>query len=197
MEASQVWNVPVLAIIVALAIVPVYLLLRLWRQRARLTAEERTEIAGSPMTRLQKSAWWGLLFGTAALAITAALLNRFGVDEYWNNDNFRLIVAGIFIAGLAGCAAFLAAAVKTGRASAGLDERDRGVLARSGTYQTIFIILTMAIWLVSLGEKFHDAGAIPMVYLYLMFGSVILSNFIGQFTGILLGYKLGERFGQA
>jgi hypothetical protein len=170
---------------------------RLWRQRARLTAEERADIAGSPMTRLQKSAWWGLLFGMAAMVIAAALLNRFGVDEYWNNDSFRLVVVGIFIAGLAGCAAFLAAAARTGRTGAGFDERDREVLARAGTYQTAFIILTMAIWLVSLGEKFHDTGLVPTVYLYLMFGSVILSNFIGQFVGILLGYKLGERFGQA
>ena len=110
MESSQLWNVPALAIVIALGIVPVYLLVRLWRQRARLTAEERADIAGSPMTRLQKSAWWGLLFGMAAMVIAAALLNRFGVDEYWNNDSFRLVVVGIFIAGLAGCAAFLAAA---------------------------------------------------------------------------------------
>jgi membrane protein DedA with SNARE-associated domain len=35
-----------------------------------------------------------------------------------------------------------------------------------------------------------------MVYLYLMFGSIVMISFIGQAAGILLGYWFGERFGQ-
>jgi len=196
METSQIWTVPVLAIIIALAAVPVFLLARLWRRRARLTTEERAELKGSPMTRLQKSALWGLLCSAGALAIAATLLSIYGVEEYWNNDQFRLTVMAIFILGLAGSAAFLAAAVRAGSGT-GLDERDREVLAGAGTWQTAFIIVTMAIWLVSMGQQFHEAGAVPMVYLYLMFGSVILVNFIGQAVGILIGYVLGDRFGQA
>jgi hypothetical protein len=91
----------------------------------------------------------------------------------------------------------LAVAVRTGGATSGMDERDRSVLAGAGTWQTAFIIISMAIWSISLGEKFHDSHLVPSVYLYLMFGSVILISFVGQFAGILIGYKLRERFGQA
>jgi len=197
MQTSQIWTVPALAIIFALAIAPVYLLVRLWRQRARLTSEERAEIAGAPMTRLQKSAWWGLASAVGTLAITATLLNIYGVDAYWSNDGFRLGVMGIFVAGLVACAISLAVAAGTGGKTTGFDERDRKVLAGAGTWQTAFIIITMAAWLISMGETFHDTHLVPMVYLYLMFGSVILINFVGQFAGVLIGYKLGERFGQA
>ncbi len=197
METSQTWSVPALAIIILLAVVPVYLLVRSWRQRARLSAAERAEIAGSPLTRLQKSAWWGLGAGVATLGTVSVLLNVYGVAEYWGNDQFRLKVLAIFIIGLAACASFLVGAVRLGGDASRLDERDRKVMSQAGAFQTAFIIVTMAIWLVTMGERFHDTGAVPMVYLYLMFGSVVLINFIAQSVGILVGYWLGERFGQA
>jgi hypothetical protein len=68
--------------------------------------------------------------------------------------------------------------------SARFDERDRQVLAQAGTYQIGFVLVSLA------------EGAVPMVYLYLMFGSIVMISFIGQAAGILLGYWLGERFGQ-
>ena len=80
--------------------------------------------------------------------------------------------------------------------SARFDERDRQVLAQAGTYQIGFVLVSLAIWLVALGQHFHAESAVPMVYLYLMFGSIVMISFIGQAAGILLGYWLGERFGQ-
>jgi hypothetical protein len=64
--------------------------------------------------------------------------------------------------------------------SARFDERDRQVLAQAGTYQIGFVLVSLAIWLVALGQHFHAEGAVPMVYLYLMFGSIVMISFIGQ-----------------
>ncbi len=39
-------------------------------------------------------------------------------------------------------------------------------------------------------------GAVPVVYLYLMFGSIILVLMISQSAGVLLGHWIGRRHGQ-
>jgi hypothetical protein len=78
-----------------------------------------------------------------------------------------------------------------------LDERDQVILRRAGTTQVTLMILTLAAWLVALPKMFHKQGAVPVVYLYLMFGSVILVTLLGQSLGILIGYWIGGRFGQS
>jgi len=190
MNTSQSWFVPLLAIAVLIVVIPLILLLRMWRRRARLSREERAEFAGAPMTRLQKCAWSGLAVGLLTIGSIAGLLNAFGVAEYWDNDDFRLVVVALFVAGLIACAGLLAGG------AARLDERDRKVLSQAGTFQTVFIMIGMAGWLIAMGERFHDEGAVPTVYLYLMFGFTVLINFVGQFVGILAGYWLGDRLGQ-
>ena len=52
---------------------------------------------------------------------------------------------------------------------------------------------TLAAWMISLTEHFREQGAVPVVYLYLIFGSVILMNIISQAIGILLGYWMVAR----
>ena len=70
------------------------------------------------------------------------------------------------------------------------------MLARAPVAQTALIVLGLAGWMVTLAQRFHDEGAVPMVYMYLIFGSVILLMLIGQSLGILLGYWLGMRSGE-
>jgi hypothetical protein len=125
------------------------------------------------------------------------LINIYGVAEYWNNDAFRLIIVGLFIAALFVSALLLLASTAARKDPKRFDERDRQVLAQAGTYQIGFVLVTLAIWLVALGQLFHAEGAVPMAYLYLMFGSIVMISFVGQAAGILLGYWLSERFGQA
>jgi hypothetical protein len=78
----------------------------------------------------------------------------------------------------------------------GLDERDRIVLSRAGTLQTGLVLIAMAAWLITLTERFREQGAVPVVYLYWIFGSLILVNLIGQSLGILLGYWIGSANGE-
>lgn len=131
------------------------------------------------MPLLQRRAWSSLIIGT------------FGADTYWEDDNLRLVVVGIFLVGLAAYVAVLLVPLLSGVGGPDLDERDRAVLGRAGTMQTGALFITMAIWVVTLGESFHDQGAVPMVYLYLIFGSLVIVSIIGQAAGILFGYWIG------
>ena len=197
MEQSTLpWSAMILVIVVLLAAVPLYALFRIWRGRPRLTDQERTEAAALPLTLLQRNAWLGVAVGVAAIGTIAALINTYGVAEYWNNDSFRLVIMALFISALVVCAVLLTASTAARRKSSRFDERDRQVLSQAGNYQIGFVLVSLAIWLVTLAERFHAEGAVPMVYLYLMFGSIVMISFIGQAAGILLGYWLGERFGQ-
>ena len=76
-------------------------------------------------------------------------------------------------------------------------ERDRAILARAPLAQSTGLILVLAIWMISLGQMFHAEGVVPMVYIYLIFGSVILTSLIAQSVGILLGYWLGVGRGES
>jgi hypothetical protein len=196
-QNAQLWSATVLAIVILLAIVPGYALFRIWRGRPRLSAEERSEAAASPLTLLQRNAWLGVAVGVATLGVITVLINIYGVAEYWNNDAFRLTIVGLFIAALFVSALLLLASTAARKDPKRFDERDRQVLAQAGTYQIGFVLVSLAIWLVALGQLFHAEGAVPMVYLYLMFGSIVMISFVGQAAGILLGYWLSERFGQA
>ncbi len=57
-------------------------------------------------------------------------------------------------------------------------------------------LLVLAAWMISLTERFRAEGAVPVVYLYWIFGSVILTNIIAQAIGILLGYWMVGRRGE-
>ena len=115
---------------------------------------------------------------------------------YWVDDDLRLLVLGIFRFGLLGSVGVTNLPLIQLRVRDQLDERDRAVLARAPTAQSTLVLLGLATWLVTLTQRFHDEGAVPVVYLYLIFGSVILLMMIGQSLGIILGYWFGARNGE-
>jgi len=59
--------------------------------------------------------------------------------------------------------------------------------------QSALVLIGLAIWTTYLTTHFRDEGAVPVVYLYLMFGSVVLLVLMGQSLGALLGYWIGGR----
>lgn len=191
--SSQSWMVPLLGITGLLAVVALVFAARVWPRKPALSPEELADLADTPMPVLQKRAWLGLAVGVGALGLASVLVATRGAMTYWENDGFRLTVMGIFIAGLLGSALVTSLPLVGMEARGRLDERDRAVLARAPTAQMALMLLGLAGWLVSLGQMFHDEGAVPMVYLYLMFGSIVLLMMIGQSVGILLGYWAGGR----
>lgn len=195
MEFLSGWFVPLLATVLVFAAVGAVLLVRAWPRAAQLSPEEREEMARAPMPALQRRAWWGLAIGGVTFVAITAILTTKGAAAYWDNDDLRMLVVGIFLGGLfAYIAVVLLALVKEER-DGSLDERDLAILRRASTAQNAAIIITLAGWLTALPKMFHAEGAVPVVYLYLMFGSVILVHMIGQSAGILLGYWFAARHG--
>lgn len=191
--SASMWFAPLLAALVALAAVGVFMFVRAWPKKAEQSAEEREEMASAPMPPLQKRAWLSLLIGVLTLGITTFLVATNGASEYWDNDSLRLTVVAVFIAGLVlNTIVLMTSALKSG-SSKGLDERDRAILSRAPNAQTAAVLLTLAGWMIYLSEKFHAEGAIPNVYLHLIFGSVIMVDFIARPVGVLLGYWMVAR----
>lgn len=193
---ESIWVIPLLGTVVALAVVGIVLLVRAWPRHLPLTAEEREEMASAPIPALQKRAWWSFAIGVATFGLIAVLLTDRGAVEYWENDGFRLTVLGIFIGGLVAHVAILLRPSLRGSRKGDFDERDRAVLSRAPHAQSIAVILALAAWMIVLSERFHDQGAVPMVYLYLIFGTAVLVSLIGQSVGILLGYWTGADHGE-
>lgn len=76
------------------------------------------------------------------------------------------------------------------------DERDFRVVERAPRVQSVAMILTLAVWLVFLTLRYHDSGAIPMAFLYLIFFSALIAYTLGLSLGVLLGYRRMARFGE-
>jgi len=148
-------------------------------------------MASAPMPALQKRAWLGLLISGATFAIIFAIIYTQGAMTYWEDDDLRLKVIFIFIGGMLAYTLFPLVGMARAELKGDIDERDQKILARSSMAQSTGVLLALAAWNVSLGQMFHDEGAVPMVYLYLIFGTVILVNFFSQSAGILVGYWLG------
>lgn len=154
-------------------------------------------MADAPMPSLQRRAWWSLALVVAGLgSITFLIVSKGGAAVYWNDDDLRLWVIGIFIATLLAHTFVLLVPNAVGRESGRFDERAEGVLARAPTAQPVAIILALAAWMIVLAQRFRAEGAVPVVYLYLIFGSILLVSFIGQSVGVLLGYWFGSKHGK-
>lgn len=193
--SSQLWMVPMLGSVILLGVVAVFLLARSWPHTGELTAEEKHEIADAPMPAMQKSALVGFVVGVLALGAISWIVTTRGAMTYWEDDGLRLFVLVLFLVGLIGTAVVTNLPILRVGSKARLDERDQAVIARAPTAQATLVLLGLAAWMIVLTERFHAEGAVPVVYLYLIFGSAVLLMMIGQSLGILLGYWLGARNG--
>jgi len=77
------------------------------------------------------------------------------------------------------------------------DERDLRVLDRAPRVQSVAMILTLAAWLTFLTLRYHGAGAVPMVFVYLIFFSSLIAYSLGLSLGVLMGYRKMARYGES
>jgi len=165
----------------------VFLLFAAWtvlRIRANTippSPSELTERRALPITPLNRIAWWGVLIGAAQVtAILALFLTRGGPDAYWNDDGLRMLIVGLFLTVIP--TSTIVRALLTNRA----DERDRPLLNRAVVVQSILVLLTVVAWTTTLPMMFREQGAVPVVYCYLIFGSVFIMHLVSYPFGILL-----------
>lgn len=198
MDSPGLWlGVAIGVGLVFLTLVAVFATMRLRPQFAGIPAEEREGLA---MPALQKRAWWGLFVGFAALAVLAVLFMIAGPDAFLGEARFRFLVYAVFLIGIGTIPLLILPLVAPGRKArdeaAPMDERDRRILATGPTVQSGAAVLALALWTIGLSEAYDADGAVPLVYLQLVFGSVVLVNAIAFAAGILLGYWRTDGHGE-
>ena len=160
--------------------------------RKRLTAEQKRELLDTPKPQLQHRAYWGLVIGVVTLLATTLAVNDVGVTNYLDDDDGRLRVTLIFVAGIILYGIVLPFHLHRQKRNHHLDERDASILARAPSFQTIAIVLTTLAWVIGLSEAYWEQGTVPIAYLNMIFGSILIVNIIAQSFGILMGYWLSQ-----
>ncbi len=134
------------------------------------------------MAPMQKHAWWSLGVGIVVLLALVVIVSSAGATSVDEDAGTALAVWGLFAGGL------VAHGISLHFVRRSMDERDREIMNRAPTIQSIAILVTVAIWSVLLPAAYRDEGSIPLVYPSLIFGSTFVVNVLARSVGVLLGY---------
>ena len=138
------------------------------------------------MAPLQRRAFYGLIIGFVwIVAIIIVFILKGGVSAFNEDQGFRLIIDGLWIGGLI---IYLILFETVLSRPGHVDERDKLILDKAPRFQWLAVIFSLVAWVIALSESYHDEG-VPVVFLYLIFMSVLIASTIGQAIGILIGYR--------
>ena len=146
------------------------------------------EMGGMPPTPLERLGWIGLGVTAVVGLGLAALVALVGADFIAQESSARGIFWLLMMAGIA----VWALAWWTIKRRAGgtvIDERDRAILARSLSVESVVVLLTLVTWTVALTEAYSDEGTLPIEYLQLIFWSTFILGAFGRSLGIVMGYR--------
>jgi hypothetical protein len=151
---------------------------------------------GEIMAPLQKRALYGLILGVLWIAaIIVVFTAGGGINEFTENQSFRIIMDAIFIGGLLASLALTASLAKTKKGEVKMDERDLTIMRRAPLIQLWAVLLALVAWAISLTEIYWNEGAVPILFLYLIFFSSLIVSAFAQSLGILTGYWRMNRNG--
>ena len=143
-----------------------------------------------PATPLQRASAWSLAVGLLLAAGAAGIVIAYGSETTYRNDTIRLTFTFLLLASLITVAAATGWVANRARTdSSVVDERDRTIVDRAYKVQGAAMLLTLAVWIVGLTERFHGAGAVPTFYLFLVFWSCVIVHMLAVPVGVLLGYR--------
>ena len=144
------------------------------------------------MAPLQKRALYGLVFGVIwTIAIIVVFILKGGVSTFSEDPGFRLIIDGLWIGGLI---VYLLLFETIRHKPSQVDERDRVIMDRAPRFQWLAVIFSFVIWVIALTESYSDQGQIPVIFLFLIFMSILIVSSVAQSAGILIGYWMIGRF---
>ena len=145
------------------------------------------------MAPLQKRAWYGLAIGVVfAIALLLVFLMKGGISTFNEDQGFRIIVNILWVGGLV---ANLIIVNLPLRKPGLVDERDRLIMDRAPRIQWLAVVFSLVAWTIALTEIYWEQGQIPVIFLYLIFMSVLIISMLAQSLGILIGYWKMERNG--
>lgn len=138
------------------------------------------------MAPLQKRALYGIAFGVIwVIAILIVFLIKGGISTFDQDAQFRGIIYVLWIGGLI---AYLILFETILRKPIQVDERDRLIMDLSPKVQWRAVIFTLVAWVIALSEIYRVEGQVPIIFLFLIFMSVLIVSMIAQCLGILIGY---------
>ena len=145
------------------------------------------------MAPLQKRALYSFIIGLViTVALVAVLIAQGDITAFDSNLNLRLVLYAVLI-GVPLVYLFLVNLSL--RKPTQLDERDRLIIEKASRMQWLAVIFTLVAWTVALTEIYRDEGQVPVVFLNLIFMSVLIVSTLAQSFGILLGYRGMNRNG--
>ncbi len=145
------------------------------------------------MAPLQKRAWYGLAIGLVfAIALLLVFMVKGGISTFTEDTGFRVIISVLWVGGLA---ANLILVNLTLRKPGLVDERDRLIMDRAPRVQWLAVIFSLVAWTITLTEVYWEQGEIPVIFLYLIFMSILIVGTLAQSLGILIGYWRANRYG--
>lgn len=154
---------------------------------------------GTAMAPLQKRAWFGLTIGILWTAVTIIVfITGGGVDEFTKNQSFRVLMDALFVGWLIVYTIMMVSILalrKPRKGKVAVDERDIAILNRAPLTQLWAVIISLVVWAVSLTEIYWDQGAVPIMYMYIIFFSSLVVSTVAQSLGILIGYWRMDRNG--
>ncbi len=155
--------------------------------RGTMTDDEGKRIR-LPMTMLQVRALWALGIGTATLLWIVTIFLARGAENYYAQDDMRIMV---YLIAIGGAAAYGIVHLITGIRTRGKvkDERDIAVLHWAPTVQVTGMTLTLAMWAIGLTETYWSVGHVPIAFPILIFLSTLIIGGLFQALGILIGYR--------
>jgi hypothetical protein len=145
------------------------------------------------MAPIQKRALISLFIGLAlTIALIAVFVTR-DINTFATDLGFRLIVYALWI----GVPVVYLLLINLTRLSKlkQVDERDRLIMDRAPKIQWLTVIFTLAAWYVILNEVYWNQGQLPVVYLTLIFISILVVSSLAESLGILIGYWRMNRNG--
>ena len=138
------------------------------------------------MAPLQKRALYGIAFGVIwIIAILLVFLLKGGINTFDQDTQFRGIIYGLWIGGLV---LYLILFETILRKPNQVDERDKLIMDLSPKVQWRAVIFTLVAWIITLTEVYREEGQVPIIFLFLIFMSVLIVSSITQCLGILIGY---------
>jgi len=138
------------------------------------------------MAPLQKRAWWGLATGLIfAAAFLLVFIFKGGIKTFDEDQGFRIIIDVLWVGGLIANLVIVNLAF---RKPGLVDERDRLIIDRAPRIQWLAVVFSLVAWMITLSEVYQDTGQIPVVFLYVIFMSILIVSTLAQSAGILIGY---------
>jgi len=145
-----------------------------------------------PRTPLQVRAWWALGIALAVAVGLGLVVATRGAESWDASAGTRFAVYGLVLGGFA--ALGLLAEDTRRRIARGtlvLDERDETLLRAAPMAQVAALLVSQGVWTVVLTEAWRSEGAVPVVFLTVLFWSSIVVCMIALPLGVLVAARRG------